>query len=188
MMRASASSGTHSRTARRTSEIVDAPGQEIRRAATWTELHGEIASGKYRGIILVSANGYHALPGISFKDHNLYGGSKEKFLKAFLDNRRNEELTILRELTPHVKASAGKIWLFSLIAKQDLWWPERLEVAKQYQEGQYSTEINAIINHLGQRQFRHELAFTSLVLRIAETITSVPNVSRIIFVAPEASE
>jgi hypothetical protein len=112
----------------------------------------------------VSANGYHSLPGISFKHHKLYQGAQDRFLTAFLDDRRNEELTILRELAPHVKSSPGKTWMFSVVAKQDLWWPEHSEVNKWYSEGLYATEINAIQNQFGQRQFRHELAFVSLVI------------------------
>jgi hypothetical protein len=145
-------------------EIVVPPGQERRRDGTWNDLHASITAGKYRGIILVSANGYHSLPRESYKDHRLYQDNADEFLAAYRYDCRNNEITILRELAPHLKACAGKVWMLSLVAKEDLWWSERAEVNKKYREGPYAAEIAELRNQRGSRDFRHELALASLVI------------------------
>lgn len=43
-------------------EIVVMPGQPPRREAYWAEVERNLAAGQYRGVIVVSANGYHSLP------------------------------------------------------------------------------------------------------------------------------
>jgi hypothetical protein len=143
-------------------EVVVPPGQKHRRAATWSELLKTIGQGKYRGIILMSAYGYHAMS-TGYKEHELYGGDKEKFVEAFIADRRAEEIAILKELTGVLKTNPGKMWLLSVIAKQDLWYPKRTAVTKHYTEGEYAKEIAAIIAH-DPRQFRHEFAFVALVI------------------------
>jgi hypothetical protein len=61
-------------------EVVVPPGQE--RAASLDpgpDLLGDIAAGKYRGIVLVVSYGYHNLTTASYKRHELFAGSKEGF-------------------------------------------------------------------------------------------------------------
>lgn len=143
-------------------EVVVPPGQKHRRAATWSELLKTIAKGKYRGIILMSAYGYHSMS-TGYKASELFAGNKEKFIEAFLKDRRKEEITILKELAAVLKTNPGKMWLLSVIAKQDLWYPERVKVGKHYSEGEYAKEIAAVVGH-DPRQFRHEFAFASLAI------------------------
>src|SRR5215213_3032424 len=64
-------------------EMVVPPGQEHRREATWTELYRDVADGKFRGIILLSAYGYHSFGDISYKLHRAYKGDDEAFLRAY---------------------------------------------------------------------------------------------------------
>ena len=52
-------------------KVVVPPGQPIRRESTWADIEGGLAGGKYRGVIVVSANGYHTLPEQSYKTHVL---------------------------------------------------------------------------------------------------------------------
>ena len=60
-------------------ELVVAPGQEFRRPSEWPELKSQLASGLYRGVILVGAYGYHDLGTPSYKNHELYRGSIDQF-------------------------------------------------------------------------------------------------------------
>ncbi len=145
-------------------EIVVPPGQERRREATWGGLHADIAAGKFRGIILLAAFGYHTLGEVSYKDHRLYRGDKDEFLRAYLADRRAEELKLLRQLAPHVQANRGKLWLLTVVSKQDLWWDDHGAVESHYQQGEYWDEIQKIQSGQGRRQFRHEFAFASLVI------------------------
>lgn len=54
--------------------------------------------------------------------------------------------------------------MLSLISKQDLWWPQRVEVESHYREGEYGTAIQGVLNRVGRLNFRHEYAFSSLVI------------------------
>ena len=78
--------------------MVVPPGQKHRHVATWSELLRTIGQGKYRGIILMSAYGYHS-SGLNYKEHELYAGNKEKFVETFLKDRRKEEVATLNGLT-----------------------------------------------------------------------------------------
>lgn len=146
-------------------EIVVPPGQRHRREATWNDLFADIAAGKFRGIILLTAYGYHTLGRSSYKDHHLYAGDKEEFLKAFLLDRRADEVEVLRQLAPHLKLSQGRLWFLTLVAKQDIWWPKRSEVEKYYQDGEYGSDIRQLLRQQDARRFRHEFVFASLVIR-----------------------
>ena len=145
-------------------EIVVLPGQENRRS-TWGELLKDISSGYYRGIVLVSAFGYHSLAQISYKQHRLYepGAKPGKFLEAFSAERRSEELKVLRNILPHIKTTPTKLWMMSVITKQDLWW-ENKDVVKHYQHSEYQEKIEEIQAHCGLEKFRHEYIYCSLII------------------------
>src|SRR6185437_540616 len=119
----------------------------------------------FRGIILLAAYGYHTLGRTSYKDNPLYAGNKDEFVKAFLAERRAEELAVLRQLAPHMKLNRNRLWFLTLVAKQDLWWPKRGEVEKHYRDGEYGAEIWQILPQQDQQRFRHEFVFASLVIR-----------------------
>ena len=148
-------------------EVLVAPGQQHRRG-TWNDELTKLAAGKYRGMILLSAYGYHNHEigyMASYKDHRLYKGDKDKFLEAFLHDRQNEELAVLQKLSPHVQPPAGgKFWLLTLVTKQDLWWEDRAAAETFYTAGAYAAEIAKIQSHHGEQLFRHELALASLVI------------------------
>jgi hypothetical protein len=144
-------------------EIVVPPGQQHRRGA-WSDLQADVAAGKFRGVILLSAYGYHTFGPISYKQHKLYRNDKDAFREAYLQDRRADELSILQQLTPYLKANSKKLWLLSLVGKQDLWWRQHGEVERHYRDGPYGAEITQVKAHHGHREFRHELAFASLLI------------------------
>lgn len=144
-------------------EIVVPPGQRQRREATWADLHADLAAGKFRGVIVLAAYGHHSFM-LPYKQHRLYQNNKERLVEDHCAAQREEELVVLRQLTPHLAASRGKVWMLSLVAKQDLWWPKRVEVEKHYADGEYGAEVEKIRGQRGTQQFRHELVFASLVI------------------------
>jgi hypothetical protein len=144
-------------------EIVVPPGQKHRREATWTDLQADLAAGKYRGVILVSAYGYHALAERSYTDYRRFHGKKDAFLKAFLKNNRQDEVAVLQQLLPHLLANLQKVWFVSLIVKQDLWWPARTTVEKHYRTGDYGAAIRRI-HRRKAAGIRHEFVFASLLI------------------------
>ena len=144
-------------------EIVVPPGQRMRREATWADLHADLAAGKFRGVILLAAYGHNSFMS-SYKDHQLYGKDKERFVEDYCAAQRAEEIAVLRQLAPHMTTSSGRLWLLTLVAKQDLWQQKHGEVEKHYRDGEYSAEIHKVVGQRGARQFRHEIVFASLVI------------------------
>ncbi len=145
-------------------EIVVLPGQERYRAVTWDDLLKDVTGGKYRGIILLGAYGYHSFGEVSYKEHKLHRDTKKQFLEAYLPDRRAEEIKVLERLASPLRLLHGKCWLLTVVAKQDLWWPERQEVEDHYREGEYGAKIRALLEGHDSRKVRHEFAFTSLVI------------------------
>ena len=113
-----------------TGRVLVAPGQR-RREHAWDELLSMIAAGKVHGIINVTAYGYHSLEGLaSYKEHRAFaqGMTKQQFLHVFLESGREEEIKQLERLVPALIRSPDKLWLLTLVTKQDLWWDKRTEV------------------------------------------------------------
>jgi hypothetical protein len=148
--------------------IVVAPGQEHRRPSTWKDLYPEISSGKYRGIILLNAFGYHTF-GVGYKDHRVFQHlvkpkTKPKFLSAYLEDRRNDELRVIQNLSHHVQLCQDKLWVLTLVTKQDLWWKDRDRVTQHYLQGVYEAEILNMLGQYDPKNRRHETALASLVI------------------------
>jgi hypothetical protein len=150
-------------------EVVVPPGQKHRREATWGELSTELEAGKFRGLILLSAYGYHTLGRISYKDHKLYRGDKEAFLRAYLAESRTDELSVLRQITTSLLRNREKTWVLSVTTKEDLWWPENADVQRHYLDGDYAAEIQKVLGQWGPGLFRHEHVFASLVISNFDT-------------------
>ena len=145
-------------------EVVVPPGQRHRREASWSDLQKDLASGVFRGVIILVANGFHTL-GIGYKDHTLYQNNKKSFLKEYLVDCRKDELAILKNLVPFLRSCSKKVWLLTVVAKQDLWWDARAEVVRHYARGSYGKTIGNIQRQKDPRGFHHEIAFASLVIQ-----------------------
>jgi hypothetical protein len=145
-------------------EVVVPPGQQHRRETTWSDLRRDIGAGRFRGIILLAAYGYDTLGQIDIQHHRLYAGDRREFLDAYLEDRRRDELSVLQALSPHLLLSPGKLWMFTLIAKQDLWWDKRVQVEHYYRHGEYGQVLQRLTGQQDPQRFRHELAFASLVI------------------------
>lgn len=144
-------------------QVVVPPGQTARRETTWTELLANLAGGKYRGVILVSANGYHSISTSSYKDHPLYNGNKDEFVTTLLQFSRNEEAEVARRLIPHLSAAPGKMWLLSVVAKEDLWYSERVGV-EQRLGGEFAELLGPVNSAKGAANFRFEMVPVSLLI------------------------
>jgi hypothetical protein len=159
-------------------EIVVPPGQQARRDTTWPILLADLVAGKYRGVIVVASHGLASIPLESYKDHKLYEGSIPKFLEAMREEERAEELEVLKRLLPSFQLVKGKLWLLTVVVKQDLWWPEKDDVERHYRDGPYREQLIAEAAKLSPTIFRHELVFASLAIsnfRTAKNELLVPN-------------
>ena len=146
-------------------EIVVMPGQEHRRAASWAGVGRDLAAGAYHGVILVSSYGYHSLTKASYKQYDLYesGRGKDVFLQKYLEAGRRDEVGCLRRLLPVLKDCPRKLWLASVVTKQDLWRPDEAAAERCYREGEYGELLRDLSGAKGVT-FRHELHPLSLVI------------------------
>jgi len=144
--------------------LVILPGQEHRRASTWTDELRELEEGKYRGLILVSAFGYHSL-GQSYKLDNLYDEENEDaFLPAYVASKRSAEVAVLKAVAPHLENNRHPMWVLSVVTKADLWWPENIEARRFYREGEYGVEMARLLGRKDPKQFRHEIVYPALTI------------------------
>jgi energy-coupling factor transporter ATP-binding protein EcfA2 len=152
-------------------EIVVLPGQTHRRDSTWAGIEAQLASGHYRGVVMICAYGYHSLGDyLSPQSHKLYQkDAPEKFLESFLAEGRTEELRVVEHIAGSMIANQEPFWLLTLVAKQDLWWDQREAVEVHYREGEYGQKIAQLQQQLNPKQFRHECVFTSQVIRNFES-------------------
>lgn len=144
--------------------IVVPPGQPARREALWADIESGLAAGRFRGVIVMGANGYHSPTQRSHRDHDLYRGNKDAFLTAYWASCRESELAVRTRVANALRVSPNKAWLLSVVAKEDLWWPERAQVTAFYHTGAYAEALDGIAAARGIRHFRHELIRLSLVI------------------------
>ena len=147
-------------------EVVVPPGQPHRRDATWHNLKAAIGAGRVRGIILLAAYGYHSFGELSYQGHHLFEKAKGRagFVKDYLEDRLKEELNILNQLAPQVEMCGNKMWILTVVTKQDLWYKARARVERHYRKGEYGAIIDRVIGNRGPERLRHEFAFSSLVI------------------------
>jgi hypothetical protein len=81
--------------------------------------------------------------------------SDDEFRAAYLEDSRKEEVSVLRELVPHLNASNGPLTMVTLVTKQDLWWDRRNETEQHYLSGEYNNLIEDIRGIKGKANFEH---------------------------------
>ena len=96
-------------------KAIIAPGQKLRRKPTWAALKSDLAAGKFRGVILVSAFGYHSLGGKVALSVLKPGKKREAAIHELLAEGRADELAVRRDLCAVMKRSPKKPWLISLV-------------------------------------------------------------------------
>jgi hypothetical protein len=146
-------------------QIVVMPGQEHRRRTSWAGVGQDLAKGTYHGIVLVSAYGYHSLAESSYKLHGLYESERDKdtFWRKYLEANRQDEVGCLKQLLPFLKECPRKLWLLSLVTKQDLWRSSESAIEKWYREGEYGNQVEETAKHKGVT-FRYEFHPAALVI------------------------
>lgn len=56
-----------------------------------------------------------------------------------------------------------KVWLLSVVTKQDVWCREDV-AARQFYAGPYADIVREVADRRGTKPFRHEVAFVSLTI------------------------
>ena len=144
-----------------------APGQERRIERYWPELFRKIGSNKINGIINVVSYGYHSLDigNNSYKTSTYYNNEvdDDKFLENYLNIQQEKEIRYLKKTVEHIKSTEKKIWMITLVNKQDLWWDRKEEVQEHYINGEYNSVIEEIYKSKGEMNFVHEYVSCSLL-------------------------
>lgn len=165
------------------------PGQESRRDYHWPELYDFLSEGKSAGVIHVVSYGYHSIQTLPYRQVNPFqdGMSKDDFLNGYLQSRRQKEIDVLKTLQPHLMQAPGKIWMLTLITKQDLWWDQREDVRNWYRNEPYRSPIREIEKSRGEQNFQHEWASASLIsqnfvdgegTRLASTVAGYDEITK----------
>ena len=144
--------------------LVIAPGQADLKPEDWEKLFHYLRDGKARVVINVVAGGYHSLNTLSYQDDRVYqpGMSKDQFLAEYLHAWRKAEEAEIQRLEPYLLTAKRQIRMITLITKQDLWWKDRADVRKHYEDGFYGTVIRKIQQERKDK-FHHEFLPVSLV-------------------------
>lgn len=147
-------------------ELRVAPGQKTRVDRHWPELFKSLSAGKALGLINIVSYGYHSFEIDSIQDSISYrqGMSNADFLEAYASDRRDIELELLEEVMSGLSATTSRIWLATIINKQDLWRHNEQDVLKHYRDGAYSKIIDKVASRLGSRSFQHEYIPVSLAI------------------------
>lgn len=147
------------------SRLVIVPGSYELYEYHWHEQLRLIAQGKTRFVINAVCYGLHDFREEQIQDHRLYqhGMTKKEFLNAYAENRRHQELRLLRKIEKAIKQSPRPVRMVTVVTKQDLWWASRKDVAAHYQDGEYGRAIRRLSRVLGPRKFSHEIVSASLV-------------------------
>jgi len=93
-----------------------------------------------------------------------FKGSKDEFVTAYLAACRDDELAVLERVATAIQLAPAKVWLLSVVAKEDLWWADREQVGTFYGRDRCAELITRVTSARGAARFRHELIRTSLVI------------------------
>jgi energy-coupling factor transporter ATP-binding protein EcfA2 len=87
--------------------LIVPPGQKRHIRSIWPDLYVKLPRGRAGGVINLVSYGYHTFDEESYHKHTLYqkGMTTAQFMHAYLASRREEELRIIRELTPRLADS-----------------------------------------------------------------------------------
>jgi hypothetical protein len=100
------------------------------------------------------------MPRISFKQHPLYSGSKDRFLSDYVAACRAIEVECLKKLSGYLAGCQKKVWLLSVVAKQDLWYSDS-GVEPWHADGDYGWQVAELCGTMPPRAFRHERVMAS---------------------------
>jgi len=88
----------------------------------------------------------------------------QQFLDEYRADRLKEELNVVNMLLPRLLDAKSKIWMLTVVTKQDLWWNDRQNVNAYYTQGAYDAVIQEIYKQRGQQNFWHEYLSVAPVL------------------------
>jgi hypothetical protein len=94
----------------------------------------------------------------------MYQGNKETFTAELLEANRTDERSILEMLIPALKNSKDRLWILSVVTKEDLWFGGPDTMAKWLPEGELGERLADVTAIKGASAFRSEAVAASLVI------------------------
>jgi energy-coupling factor transporter ATP-binding protein EcfA2 len=142
------------------------PGQ-ARRLDSWTRLYQELGAKGTIGIINVVSWGLHSFERLSFEETATYqtGMTVDDFISAWRLERQQAEIRLLETLEPRIIDAPGSVWMVTFVAKEDLWWNDRVLVRTHYEDADYAEILKRIEQQRGASRFRHEYASAAVVMQ-----------------------
>ncbi|MCP5533434.1 MAG: hypothetical protein H7A48_09695 [Akkermansiaceae bacterium] len=97
--------------------------------------------------------------------------SKDQFVEIYLEERRKDELEIAKRVAAVAECSTGKLWILSVVSKEDLWINARGEVDNFYKgEGTAYSEIFRVLGRAkNAKEFRFEHVSVCMSITSLET-------------------
>ena len=138
-----------------------APGQARSLEHNWKSICRGLEDGEFAGVILVSSYGYHAIGNIDYKGNPAYekGNSDTQFMKKYLVQRQQLEISLLDSVCKAIASSNQRIWLLNFVSKQDLWMRNSSDVEKYYTSGDYHQVIDTLLRTKNSENFRYDTTF-----------------------------
>lgn len=155
--------------------VVVPPGQKHRRDLLWADIESGLAAGKFSGVILVMCYGYHSIGEASIP--SLIGKPSfpaasadphQEFLDQHLQRCLKDELKVVERIAPFIARSPERIWILTVVTKQDLWFDRDTEVRTHYLRGDYGKVLKKLHNQRKQG-LQTETAFTCLITQNFQT-------------------
>jgi hypothetical protein len=155
--------------------VVVPAGQKHRREISWAEIESDLAAGHFSGVILVMSYGYHSIGEASISSLTGFPGTPRSqaesiadWLNGHLKRCRKDEVQVLERLLPFISRSPKKLWVLTVVTKQDLWFDRDAEVRSHYLDGDYGKVLKKLLNQQN-KGFPSEIAFTCLITQNFQT-------------------
>lgn len=152
--------------------LVIPPGQEEYKDQDWEPIYKNIEKNEVQGLINIVAWGYNSpysfekVPELEKFNTLLKNTTQilsDRQLKKYLENNREEEIKRIESLVDEI-CRAEKLWMITLIAKEDLWWNKKIDVINYYKQGKYNNFIEQIKTRMRGENFHHEYVSASLLI------------------------
>lgn len=138
----------------------------------WREELSRIDVTKDVCVINVTAFGFHSFSMHSIQEHPIVHEAPSldptTFVHRYLDQRRQQELTLADRLCRGLDNIQNRLYVITLVNKQDLWWTKRAEV-RTYYDSVYADRFAPLRNRLGDR-FTHWIIPMSLTIESLRTV------------------
>lgn len=143
--------------------IMVPPGQAHRREWAWADIERGLIEGKFRGVLLIGAYGFHSIGPVSYTSLGYPSVTPEEFLTEYLKRSQKVEVEIVERLAPFLSRTPNPLWILTVVMKQDLWFDRAADVDRFYREGAFGKAVSKTLSQATAGRIRYEVAALSLI-------------------------